>query len=86
MANLVASGVSYRFVKQLRECIQPGRTCLALLVSQGNRDTVLADLARFHGIAELVDGSLPDEAVGLIREALAAASWTQGMETANAVS
>jgi len=55
-------------------------------VSQGNRDTVLADLGRFHGIAELVDGSLPDEAVGLIREALAAASWTQGMETAKAVS
>lgn len=86
MANLVASGVSYRFVKELRESIQPGRTCLALLVSQGNRDTVLADLGRFHGIAELVDGSLPDEAVGLIREALAAASGTQGTETANAVS
>src|SRR5262249_24333811 len=51
MAKLVASGVSYRFVKNLRESVQPGMTCLALLVSQGNRDTVLADLGRFHGIA-----------------------------------
>jgi uncharacterized membrane protein len=85
MAKLVASGVRYRFVKELRESVQPGMTCLALLVSQGNRDTVLAELGRFHGIAELVDGSLPDEAVGLIQEALVAATATQGTEPVNAV-
>ena len=85
MARLVASGVSYRFVKELRESIKPGMTCLALLVSQGNRDTVLADLGRFHGIAELVDGSLPDDAVGLINQALVADTAAQGTKPLTAV-
>lgn len=77
MANLVAAGVSYRFVKELRDSVRPGRTYLALLVTKGNRDAVLADLQRFHGIAELVDSSMPDEAVAHVRQALVVAGETQ---------
>ncbi len=71
MARLVAVGLSYRFVKELRESIMLGRTSLALLVSRGNRDTILADFRSFHGIAELVDSSMPTEAVALLKQALA---------------
>lgn len=75
-AKLIDTGLSDKFVKQLRESIQPGKTYLAVLVSHGNREAVLAELRRFAGIAELVDSSLPEEAVAQVKEALASASTT----------
>jgi uncharacterized membrane protein len=47
-----------------------------VLVSHGNREAVLAELRRFAGIAELVDSSLPEEAVAQVKEALATSSST----------
>lgn len=75
-AKLIDRGLSDKFVKQLRESIQPGKTYLAVLVSHGNREAVLAELRRFAGIAELVDSSLPEEAVAQVNEALATSSTT----------
>lgn len=75
-AKLIDTGLSDKFVKQLRESIQPGKTYLAVLVSHGNREAVLAELRRFAGIAELVDSSLPEEAVVQVKEALATSSTT----------
>lgn len=75
-AKLIDTGLSDKFVKQLRESIQPGKTYLAVLVSHGNREAVLAELRRFAGIAELVDSSLPEEAVAQVKEALATSSTT----------
>lgn len=75
-AKLLDTGLSDKFVKQLRESIQPGKTYLAVLVSHGNREAVLAELRRFAGIAELVDSSLPEEAVAQVKEALATSSTT----------
>ncbi len=72
-AKLMDTGVSDKFVKQLRETIQPGKTYLALLVSHGNREAVLAELRRFKGMAELVDSSMPEDAVAQVKEALATA-------------
>ncbi len=71
-AKLVDTGISDKFVKQLRQSIEPGKTYLALLTSQGNREAVLVELKRFNGIAQLIDTTLPAEAVEQVKEALEA--------------
>ncbi len=71
-AKLIDKGLSDKFVKQLRQSVKPGKTYLAVLVSHGNRQAVLAELKRFSGMAEFVDSSLPEEAVSEVKEALAA--------------
>jgi uncharacterized membrane protein len=71
-AKLVDTGLSDKFVKQLRQSIEPGKTYLALLTSQGNREAVLTELKRFKGIAQLIDTTLPAEAVEHVKEALEA--------------
>jgi len=71
-AKLVDTGLSDKFVNQLRQSMEPGKTYLALLTSQGNREAVLAELKRFKGIAQLIDTTLPAEAVEHVKEALEA--------------
>ena len=71
VAKLTDTGIDDKFVKHLRDSIQPGWTYLALMVSHADREAVLADLRRLRGIAELVDSSMPEEAVRQVRDALA---------------
>jgi uncharacterized membrane protein len=75
--KMIDSGLSDKFVKQLRESIQPGKTYLALLVSHGDMAAALAELRRFKGIAEFVDSSMPEQAVAQVKEALATEPTTR---------
>jgi len=69
MAKLIDVGVPDDFVAKLRELVQPGRTALALLVSNVNSEAVAKELTRFEG-AELISGTLSDDAVARVNEAL----------------
>jgi uncharacterized membrane protein len=71
-ANLVDTGLSDKFVNQLRQAIEPGKVYLALLTSHANREAVLVELKRFKGIAQLIDTTLPGEAVNQVKDALEA--------------
>jgi len=75
--KMIDSGMSDKFVKQLRESIQPGKTYLAMLVSHGDIEAALTELRRFKGMAEFVDSSMPEQAVAQVKEALATGPTTR---------
>lgn len=73
LGRLLGAGVSDQFVRKVRESACPGRTYLALLVRHPHREVGLAELRGLHGIADLVDSSMPDEVIAQVRDALATA-------------
>lgn len=73
MAKLIDTGVPDDFVQQLRETVQPSTTAVALLVSHVNQEAVNAELARFAG-AKLISGTLGDDAIARVNEALGSSS------------
>lgn len=69
-ASLIDTGISDKFVKDLRQSIEPGRVYLAVLVSHVNPEKALEEMKRYSGLAEVVTTNLTPEAVGRLEEAL----------------
>jgi uncharacterized membrane protein len=68
-AKIVDLGIPDEWVAWLKEAVDPGHTVLAILVTDFDRDAVLAELERFHG-ARLLYGNLPPDLMAKVREAL----------------
>ena len=69
-AKIVDLGIPDEWVAWLKEAVDPGHTVLAILVTDFDRDAVLAELERFHG-ARLLYGNLPPDLMTKVREASA---------------
>lgn len=67
-ARLVDLGIPDEWVAWFREAVQPGTVIVALLVTDLNRDALVAEAARFAG-ARLVYANLEANAVDRIRAA-----------------
>ncbi len=72
-AKVVDLGIPDEWVTWLKEAAEPGRTVLALLVTDFDREAVLEELERFHG-ARLLYGNLPPAVLTRVHEALGDAS------------
>lgn len=70
LAKLVDTGIDDKFVKGLRESIQPGKVYLAALVSHVNRDKALEEMKRYAGLATVVTTNIPPEAEAALEDAL----------------
>lgn len=68
-AKVIDLGIPDEWVDWLKEATEPGRTVLAILVSDVDRDALAAELERFHG-ARLLYGNLPPAVLSRLREAL----------------
>ncbi len=76
MAKLVDTGISDKFVKDLRGSIKPGKVYLAALYSHANPEKALEELRRYSGMAEVVSTNLSDDATARLQEALASGTVT----------
>lgn len=68
-AKAVDLGITDEWVDWFKASVQPGRTILALLVSDLDRNALVAETERFTG-AELVYANLDEHTLGRIRTAL----------------
>lgn len=69
-AKLIDTGIDDKFVKNLRESIQPGNVYLAVLVSHVNQAKALDEMKRYAGMAEIINTNLPEASVKALEEAL----------------
>ena len=74
-AKVVDLGIPDEWVDWLKEATEPGRTVLAILVSQFDHEALIAELERFQG-ARLLYGNLPVDTLTRIHEALHDTSTT----------
>jgi uncharacterized membrane protein len=65
------TGVSARFIDDVKTTLRPGRSALFLVVKQSELDAVLAALRRYRG--DVIQTTLDSEAEEALRQALAAA-------------
>jgi uncharacterized membrane protein len=65
------TGVSGRFIDEVKTTLRPGRSALFLVVKQSELDAVLAALRRYRG--DVIQTTLDSEAEQALREALSAA-------------
>ena len=70
MAKLVDTGVSDKFVKEMRDSIQPGKVYLAALVSHVNAEKAMEEMGRFSGMAKVVSTNLSADAEVRLSETL----------------
>ncbi|MBI2709440.1 MAG: DUF1269 domain-containing protein [Actinobacteria bacterium] len=68
-AKVVDLGISDEWVEWFRTSVQPGRTIVALLVEDVDRNALVAEASRFTG-AELVYANLDEHTLERIRSAL----------------
>jgi uncharacterized membrane protein len=68
-AKVVDLGIPDEWVDWLKEATEPGRTVLAILVSDFDRNALVEELERFQG-ARLLYGNLPVDVMTRIHEAL----------------
>jgi uncharacterized membrane protein len=68
-AKLVDIGISDDWVAWFREAAQPGKTTVALLVTELDRDSLVAEATRFSG-AELVYANLDEPTIERMKQAL----------------
>lgn len=69
-AKLIDTGIDDKFVKQLRESIEPGKVYLAVLVSHVNREKALEEMTRYSGMATLIQTNVSAEAEAALADAL----------------
>jgi uncharacterized membrane protein len=69
VAKVVDLGIPDEWVDWLKEATEPGRTVLAILVADFDRDALFEELERFQG-ARLLYGNLPIDVMTRIHEAL----------------
>jgi len=69
LAKLVDTGIPHAVVTHLRELTEPGRSVLALLISDFSGSAVIGELHRFQG-AHVVYADLSPDALELVRRAL----------------
>ena len=74
MARMIDTGISDKFVKELRDSIEPGKVYLAVLFSHANADKALDEMKRYSGLAQVITCNLSDEASARLNEALASGS------------
>lgn len=79
VASLIDTGISDKFVKDLRQSIEPGKVYLAVLVSHVNADKAMEEMQRYAGLAEVVTTNLPPAAVTRLEEALGQDVVTEGV-------
>ena len=72
-AHVIDLGISDEWVAWFREAVTPGRSMVALLVTDLNRDALVAEASRFTG-AELVYANLDQHTLDRIESALATGS------------
>ncbi len=72
-AHVVDLGISDEWVEWFREAVRPGTSTVALLVTDLNRDALVAEAARFPG-ARLVYANLEQHTLDRIEQALATGS------------
>jgi uncharacterized membrane protein len=65
------TGVSGRFIDEVKTTLRPGRSALFLVVKQSELDAVLAALRRYRG--DVLQTTLDSEAEEALRQALSAA-------------
>jgi uncharacterized membrane protein len=65
------TGVSGRFIDEVKTTLRPGRSALFLVVKESELDAVLAALRRYHG--DVIQTTLDSEAEEALRQALSAA-------------
>jgi uncharacterized membrane protein len=68
-AKVVDLGIPDEWVAWLKEATEPGRTVLAILVTDFDRDALVEELERFQG-ARLLYGNLPIDVMTRIHGAL----------------
>jgi uncharacterized membrane protein len=68
-AKVVDLGIPDEWVDWLKEATEPGRTVLAILVTEFDREGLVDELERFQG-ARLLYGNLPVDVMTRIHEAL----------------
>ena len=68
-AKVVDLGIPDEWVNWLKEATEPGRTVLAILVADFDRDALVEELERFQG-ARLLYGNLPIDVMTRIHAAL----------------
>jgi len=71
-AHVIDLGISDEWVAWFREAVQPGKATVALLVTDLNRDALVAEAARFSG-ARLVYANLEQHTLDRLAEALGTA-------------
>lgn len=69
-AKLIDTGIDDKFVKQLRESIEPGKVYLAVLVSHVNQEKALEEMKRYAGLATLIQTNVSDAAESALADAL----------------
>ena len=65
---LLDRGISGKFVDDVKETLQPGRSALFLVVKEANADALIAALRDFEG--EVIQTTLDEEAEEALRQAL----------------
>ena len=65
---LLDKGVSGKFVDEVKETLQPGRSALFLVVKDADADALIASLRDFEG--DVIQTSLDEEAEEALRQAL----------------
>jgi len=78
-ARIVDLGIPDEWVKWFREAVQPGSVIVALLVTDLNRDSLVAEAGRFAG-AHLVYANLEPNAIERIRAAFGEPAHTEALE------
>jgi len=81
-ARVVDLGIPDEWVAWFREAVQPGTVTVALLVTDLNRDAIVAEATRFVG-ARLVYANLEPNAVERIRAAFGEAEPSEPVTTAS---
>ncbi len=79
MAKLIDTGSDDKFIKTLRESIEPGKTYLAVLVSHINREKALEEMSRYSGLAQVISTNMTADAESALNEALSGGDVTQGV-------
>jgi len=72
-AHVIDLGISDEWVAWFREAVQPGTSTVALLVSDLNRDALVAEASRFTG-AKLVYANLEQSTLDRLADALGSAA------------
>ena len=70
MGKVEKSGIDKEFQQQVRDQVQPGTSCLFLIIEQATPDKATAALSRFGGT--VIKTSLSDEDTQKLQEALSA--------------
>jgi uncharacterized membrane protein len=78
-SKLIDTGIDDKFVKSLRESIEPGKVYLAVLVSHVNREKALEEMKRYAGMATVVTTNLTEDTVAALEEALDQHPITEGV-------